>query len=146
MKLINECISQDSSPRQVDLVMKCLWRIIKLMPNWAEEMDYDSILLEIHNFLKKFPSTWWKTKEIDTPLRTIKTILHSCVKIRGGSIMLHLGKIPNTGESEVESYILRILKVWFSFTCRLYFSMKRMGVFSEFENYGHPTSPPETGA
>ncbi|KAJ8911339.1 hypothetical protein NQ315_014183 [Exocentrus adspersus] len=110
VKLINECISNDHSPRHVDLVMKCLWRVIKLMPNWGDDIDYDSVLLEVHYFLKKFPSSWWKTKDIDTPLRTVKTILHSSVKIKGGTIMLHLGKIPNTSESEVESYILRILK------------------------------------
>lgn len=81
------------------------------MPSWGDEIDYDSVLCEIHNFLKSFPSTWWKAKEVDTPLRTVKTILHSCAKIKGGSIMLHLGKISNTSESEVESYILRILKV-----------------------------------
>lgn len=95
--------------------MKCLWRIIKLMSSWGDDIDYDSVLFEIHKFLKKFPSTWWKSKEIDTPLRTVKTILHSCTKIKGGSIMLHLGKIPNTSESEVESYILRILKVYLIF-------------------------------
>jgi cytoskeleton-associated protein 5 len=90
--------------------MKCLWRVIKLMPNWGEDVDYDSVLFEVHNFLKEFPSTWWKNKPMDTALRTIKTILHSCVKIKGGSIMLHFGKIPNTSESEIESYILKLLK------------------------------------
>ncbi|XP_072383442.1 protein mini spindles [Diabrotica undecimpunctata] len=110
VKLINECISNESSARHVDLVMKCLWRVIKLMPQWGDTIDYDSVLLEVHNFLKKFPSSWWKNKEVDTPLRTVKTILHSSAKIKGGTIMLHLGKIPNTSESEVESYILRILK------------------------------------
>jgi cytoskeleton-associated protein 5 len=96
--------------RHTDLVMKCLWRVIKLMPNWGEDVDYDSVLFEVHNFLKEFPSTWWKNKPMDTALRTIKTILHSCVKIKGGSIMLHFGKIPNTSESEIESYILKLLK------------------------------------
>ncbi|XP_074041153.1 protein mini spindles-like isoform X1 [Leptinotarsa decemlineata] len=110
VKLINECITLDSSPRHVDLVMKCLWRVIKLMPQWGDDIDYDSVLLEVHYFLKKFPSSWWKTKESDTPLRTVKTIIHSSAKIKGGTIMLHLGKIPNTSESEVESYILRVLK------------------------------------
>ncbi|KAG5893374.1 hypothetical protein JTB14_000138 [Gonioctena quinquepunctata] len=110
VKLINECISNDSSPRHVDLVMKCLWRVIKLMPQWGDDIDYDSVLLEVHHFLKKFPSSWWKSKAEDTPLRTVKTVLHSSAKIKGGSIMLHLGKIPNTSESEVESYILRVLK------------------------------------
>lgn len=84
------------------------------MPQWGDDLEYESVLLEIHNFLKKFPSTWWKSKETDTPLRTVKTIIHSCAKIKGGSIMLHFGKIPNTSESEVESYILRVLKVGFA--------------------------------
>lgn len=91
--------------------MKCLWRIIKLMPSWGDEIDHEAVLFEIHNFLKKFPSTWWKSRDDDTPLRTIKTILHSWAKVKGGSMMLYLGKIPNTSESEVESYILRVLKV-----------------------------------
>jgi cytoskeleton-associated protein 5 len=110
VKLIHECIRNDSLARHTDLVMKCLWRVIKLMPNWGEDVDYDSVLFEVHNFLKEFPSTWWKNKPMDTALRTIKTILHSCVKIKGGSIMLHFGKIPNTSESEIESYILKLLK------------------------------------
>ncbi|CAH1174022.1 unnamed protein product [Phaedon cochleariae] len=110
VKLMNDCISNDSSKRQIDLVMKCLWRVIKCMPQWGKAIDYDTVLLEVHYFLKKFPSSWWKSKEVDTPLRTIKTIVHSSVKIKGGSIVLYLGKIPNTSESEIESYILRILK------------------------------------
>ncbi|KAJ8966867.1 hypothetical protein NQ314_003261 [Rhamnusium bicolor] len=55
VKLMNECITNDSSTRHVDLVMKCLWRVIKLMPNWVDEIDYDSVLLEVHHFLKKIP-------------------------------------------------------------------------------------------
>jgi cytoskeleton-associated protein 5 len=111
--------------------MKCLWRVIKLMPNWGEDVDYDSVLFEVHNFLKEFPSTWWKNKPMDTALRTIKTILHSCVKIKGGSIMLHFGKIPNTSESEIESYILKLLKV------RLFDVLRRQtkyGLFAQTMN------------
>ncbi|KAF7272697.1 hypothetical protein GWI33_014546, partial [Rhynchophorus ferrugineus] len=43
VKLITECISDDSSPeRQVDLVMKCIWKVIKLMPTWGDQVDYES--------------------------------------------------------------------------------------------------------
>lgn len=112
VKLIGDCARYDYTIRQTDLSMKCVWRVIKLMPTWCDDdINYDLVLLEVHNFLKEFPSQWWKQKPIDTPLRTVKTILHSSVKIKGGTIMLHLGKIPNTAESEVESYIWRLLKV-----------------------------------
>ncbi|RZC32556.1 cytoskeleton-associated protein 5 [Asbolus verrucosus] len=110
VQLMHECTRMDNLARHTDLVMKCLWRVIKLMPSWSDDVDYDSVLLEVHNFLKEFPSTWWKNKPMDTTLRTIKTILHSSVRIKGGSIMLHFGKIPNTSESEIESYILKLLK------------------------------------
>ncbi|XP_030764641.1 protein mini spindles isoform X1 [Sitophilus oryzae] len=111
VKLITECISDENSPeRQVDLVMKCLWKVIKLMPNWGEHVDYESVLLEVHQFLVKFPSKWWTQRPVDTPLRTIKTILHSIVKIKGANSMQLLSKISNPVESEIESYILRLLK------------------------------------
>lgn len=97
-------------PRATDLVMKSLWRIIKIMSPWVNEIDYDSVLLEMHKFLKDYPISWWKDKP-DTPLRTVKTILHTITKMKGDSIMEHLTKIPNPKESEIDTYIIRVLKV-----------------------------------
>ncbi|KAK5643087.1 hypothetical protein RI129_006932 [Pyrocoelia pectoralis] len=110
VKLLHDSIEAEASPRLIDLVMKCLWRVIKLMPSWGDEIDYDNILYEVHMFLKDFPSTWWKSKSMDTPLRTVKTILHSMTRMKGGQLMLHLGKIPNMNDSELETYLLRLLK------------------------------------
>lgn len=80
------------------------------MPTWVNDINYDRVLLEMHNFLKYYPSSCWKEKN-DTPLRTVKTILHTITKMKGDSIMAHLHKIPNLKESEIEVYILRVLKV-----------------------------------
>lgn len=122
----------DNFGRQTELVMKCLWRVIKQMPSWGEEIDYDLILLEVHNFLKEFPSTWWRNKPADTAVRTMKTILHSSVKIKGGSIMLHLGQISNTSESEVETYIIKLLKVFDFRSLKLHGCLKKS--FSDYES------------
>lgn len=109
---MTECMATDNcSERHIDLVMKCLWKVIKLMPVWGEDVDYELVLLEVHQFLVKFPSKWWTSRSVDTPLRTIKTIIHSTVKIKGAQSMQLLGKIPNPAESDIESYILRLLKV-----------------------------------
>lgn len=110
LKLLHHHVSYQGSARCINLVMKCLWRVIKLMPDWLDELDYDSIFLEVHTFMKDYPISYWKNRQ-DTPLRTVKTILHSCVKFKGGSVMLHMVKIPDPERSEMESYILRILKV-----------------------------------
>lgn len=111
IQLLQDCIRNDIGLRHTDLVMKSIWRVLKLMPGWSNQIDYDSVLLEIHFFLKEFPTTWWKSRESDTPLRTIKTILHATVKQRGASICLHMSKIPNTKESELEAYINKLIKV-----------------------------------
>ncbi|CAG9764905.1 unnamed protein product [Ceutorhynchus assimilis] len=112
VKLLTECITNENcSQRQVDLVMKCLWKVIKLLPNWGDNIDYELVLLEVHEFLNRFPPKWWtNSARGDMPLRTIKTILHSTVKIKGAASVQLLSKIPNLAESEIESYILRLLK------------------------------------
>ncbi|KAH1013187.1 hypothetical protein HUJ05_012209 [Dendroctonus ponderosae] len=102
--------SENSSERHVDLVMKCLWKVIRLMPTWGDAVDYERVLLDVHNFLVKFPPSWWSSRPMDTPLKTIKTILHSIVKCKGASSMQLLRKIPNPAESDIESYMQRLLK------------------------------------
>ncbi|KAL1502287.1 hypothetical protein ABEB36_007453 [Hypothenemus hampei] len=110
IKLLTDCITNESPERHIDLAMKCLWKMIKSMPSWGDDVEYESVLLVVHHFLIKFPTKWWTTRSVDTPLRTIKTILHSIVKIKGASTTQLLGKIPNPSESDIESYIFRLLK------------------------------------
>ena len=54
------------------------------------------------------PSVWWQQRPSDTPLRTVKTIIHNMTKIKGNAILQHLNRIPS--HSELNTYILRILK------------------------------------
>jgi cytoskeleton-associated protein 5 len=54
--------------------MKCIWRIIKTIPKWladdAEQpLSLDDVLLDVHDFLRSFPSLYWKKRENDTPVR-----------------------------------------------------------------------------
>ena len=52
-------------------VMKCVWRIIKAVPKWLSEnsLNMDDVFVDIHDFLKSFPSAYWKNKDNDTPVR-----------------------------------------------------------------------------
>ncbi|XP_063985359.1 protein mini spindles isoform X2 [Diachasmimorpha longicaudata] len=110
IKLLHACAETKVAPKYEELVMKCLWKIVKTMPNWVGDLDYDTILLEVHNFFKDHPSSGWKKRASDMPLRTIKTVLHSITKIKGASILNHLTKINNTNESELKSYLHRLLE------------------------------------
>ncbi|XP_021935865.1 protein mini spindles isoform X2 [Zootermopsis nevadensis] len=111
IKLLYESAGNStSSPRFMDLVMKCLWKVVKMFPLWEAETDFDIVLCDIHMFLKDFPSASWKKRPSDTPVRTIKTILHRMTKIKGNRILLHLSRIENLNESELQSYLVKLIK------------------------------------
>ncbi|KYQ51976.1 Cytoskeleton-associated protein 5 [Trachymyrmex zeteki] len=109
IKLLHSCAESNVPSKYEELVMKCLWKIVKTMSNWAADLDYDTILLEVHRFLKDYPTTWWKKRKSDTPLRTVKTVLHSMTRMKGSSILNHLTLINNTNESELHAYLIRLI-------------------------------------
>ncbi|KAG7191094.1 hypothetical protein KM043_007130 [Ampulex compressa] len=109
IKLLHECAESTTPSKYEELVMKCLWKIVKTFPNWAGDVDYDTILAEVHHFLKDYPTVWWKKRKSDTPLRTIKTVLHSMTRVKGSTILSHLTQISNTNESELHSYLIRLI-------------------------------------
>jgi len=49
-------------------------------------MNLDRILADLHIFLKAYPTCTWKSRQTDVPLRTVKTILHTFVKIKGNKV------------------------------------------------------------
>lgn len=108
--LLNECVAAKRPARHLDLVMKCLWRLIKSIPDWPDDIDCDTILYDIHLFFKAYPSAFWKQQPSDYPIRTVKTVLHSMAKIKGKNLMLNLGKIQNGSETELQTYLLKLLK------------------------------------
>ncbi|XP_040171324.1 protein mini spindles isoform X5 [Anopheles arabiensis] len=108
IRLLKESCQTSCLPKFTDLQMKCIWRNVKVIPDRLAELDYEAVLLEVHDFMLTLPSTWWQTRPSDMPLRTVKTIIHNMTKIKGNAILQHLNTIPT--RSELHSYVLRILK------------------------------------
>nr|XP_029730106.1 protein mini spindles-like isoform X4 [Aedes albopictus] len=108
IRLLKESCQTSCLPKFTDLLMKCIWRNVKVIPDRLQDLDYDSVLLEVHEFMLALPSVWWQQRPSDTPLRTVKTIIHNMTKIKGNAILQHLNRIPS--HSELNTYILRILK------------------------------------
>lgn len=53
IKLLYETAeSSTPSHRFTELVMKCLWKVVKMLPSWEAETDFDMVLYDIHLFLK----------------------------------------------------------------------------------------------
>ena len=64
------------------------------------------------SFSKDYPTAWWKNKEIDFPLRTVKTVLHTMVKSRGTEVRDVVERMPHVPkDSELYTYIKNVIKV-----------------------------------
>ena len=65
------------------------------MPNIINQLKIEHVLLDIHLFLRAFPSDTWKERPSDVPLRTVKTILHSLAKILGNKVCFTIAQRVN---------------------------------------------------
>lgn len=73
-----------------------------------KHLIYNNIL----KLLQDFPSSWWKKQPSDTPVRTVKTVLHTMVKLRGPPIMDSVRSVRGAGpETELYTYVQKLLKV-----------------------------------
>ncbi|KFO85503.1 Cytoskeleton-associated protein 5 [Buceros rhinoceros silvestris] len=98
------------SPKFSELVMKCLWRMVRLLPETINSINLDRILLDIHIFMKVFPKEKLKQSKSELPIRTLKTLLHTLCRLKGPKILDHLTMIDNKNESELEAHLCRVMK------------------------------------
>ncbi|KAI5101926.1 cytoskeleton-associated protein 5 [Silurus meridionalis] len=110
LMLLQETSNSTTCNEFPEMVMKCHWRMIKLLPEKIESLYLDRVLLDIHNFIKAFPKELLKQKPNDLAHRTVKTLLHTLYKLVGPKIMNHLSLIENSSESEVEAHLKRAMK------------------------------------
>jgi cytoskeleton-associated protein 5 len=58
-----------------------------MLPVNIQELNLSQVLLDIHHFIDAHPTASWKNRPDDTPLRTIKTVLHSLIKLKGDQVI-----------------------------------------------------------
>ena len=117
IKLLSDAVANATlNPKFSETVMKCMWKIIRLLPQWMEDdglggrpLDVDLVLSDLHDFLKTYPPAYWKRQESDTPLRTVKTVIHAMVKVRGDAILDNLSRINDPSNSELVAYLRKLV-------------------------------------
>ncbi|XP_066968384.1 cytoskeleton-associated protein 5 isoform X3 [Macrobrachium rosenbergii] len=110
LKLLHESVGSGGNCKFTELVMKCNWKVIRILPSRTSDLDLDQILLDVHNFLMAYPLSSWADRPSDTPLRTIKTVIHTLCKTYGTTILSHFSKIENAHGSELHKYLSKTLK------------------------------------
>lgn len=107
--LLQDCVASEMcSGKFLELIMKCLWKIVRMLPEIINDMNLDCILLDIHTFLTTFPGPSWKSRPNDLPIRTIRTIIHTISKLQGAAILNHMTTIDSN--SELRTYLGKFLK------------------------------------
>ncbi|XP_065333081.1 protein mini spindles isoform X1 [Cloeon dipterum] len=93
VRMLHDCISnQNTPPKFTELVMKSLWKVMRVIEQWQEQLDFRAVLREVNHFLEDFPSHTWKDRKDLTPLKTIKTLVHSMVQLKGAALLTFLSK------------------------------------------------------
>ncbi|RWS17773.1 cytoskeleton-associated protein 5-like protein [Dinothrombium tinctorium] len=113
IKLLHECIagSGNYTSKFNEMVMKCIWKMTRLIDSFMNELNIDRILYDVHVFFEAFPPDFWKVNHrSDTPLRTIKTVVFILVKNKKEAIFNNLTMISHIERTEIYSYIQRALK------------------------------------
>uniref|UniRef100_G3PLZ9 Cytoskeleton associated protein 5 n=1 Tax=Gasterosteus aculeatus aculeatus TaxID=481459 RepID=G3PLZ9_GASAC len=108
--LLQDSLATAAPPLFCELVIKCLWRMIRFLPETIDSINLDRILLDVHTFMKIFPKEKLKQLKSDVPHRTLKTLLHTLCKLKGAEILDHLSMIENRNESELEAHLRRSVK------------------------------------
>ncbi|XP_061466898.1 cytoskeleton-associated protein 5 isoform X2 [Rhineura floridana] len=108
--LQDSLLATASSPKFSELVMKCLWRMVRLLPDTINTINLDRIMLDIHIFMKVFPKEKLKQCKSEFPIRTLKTLIHTLCKLKGPKILDHLTMIDNKNESELEAHLCKVMK------------------------------------
>jgi len=114
IRLLNDALTLNQRSNMLDLVMKCLWKLLKQITNWMNNKDYtwnlNDILTEFNAFMIAHPISSFKDKDL-TSLKTIKTVIHSLVYGLGpDAIMNALAAMPEVRNAEAGIYLTKLVE------------------------------------
>ncbi|EFC43705.1 predicted protein [Naegleria gruberi] len=100
--LEKSCLDHEKEPTSFTKVLiKCLSKLTKTLEKTIGIIEIGSVLLDIQSFLSSNPPTFFEGKD-DSPLRMIKTIIQTLVKLKGNSLRTYLTTLNKVMISHIE--------------------------------------------
>ncbi|OZJ04855.1 hypothetical protein BZG36_02598 [Bifiguratus adelaidae] len=104
--------------RHVEIILKCLWKLAKILPNAIrdEQLNPTELLQDISTFIGHYPADEWKRRVAmkvphgEMPLRTMRSFLLELVAVLGDSILDHMQLLDEADQSVISPYIYHLLE------------------------------------
>ncbi|CAN7938636.1 unnamed protein product, partial [Ixodes hexagonus] len=112
IKHLHDCVgSMSITEKYLDLVIKCVWKLMTQLEQCASKLDLDLVLLDVHLFLKAYPAAFWDKRPSDTPLRTVRTLLYKLAALQGHRLLRHAELVAGQEDSALVSTINKMMKL-----------------------------------
>ncbi|EIN07407.1 microtubule associated protein [Punctularia strigosozonata HHB-11173 SS5] len=151
--------AESKEAKIAELVLKCIWKLARNMPQDLEKQALDPIELfpAIEHFLQSVPPNEWRARATnkvpcgDMPLRTIKVIIQHVVGFYGDDVYDILsGAFDDPSATIVYPYVYRILnsstRVGADMPAHSVASSRLPSVHRASPSVSRPISPPETAS
>jgi hypothetical protein len=108
---------EDPNNRYPEMIMKCLWKLTKMIGALLTKgtLDLELLLADIQIFLASIPPMEWKSRAArqlpfeDMPLRTVKTIIHELTGSRGLEVLSKCNQIFEGSQNYTWIYVKTFL-------------------------------------
>ncbi|XP_065070567.1 cytoskeleton-associated protein 5-like isoform X2 [Rhopilema esculentum] len=110
IKLMMDGIEHEIPQKVQDLYLKCLWKLARYLPERIQDFRTDAALLDMHLFLKKYPSSYWRTKSDRRPMETIRLFLRTLMKLLGPDILNKTILIEDPDASELVPFLKKSMQ------------------------------------
>jgi len=104
--------SEAVRPGGCELVVRCLLRFSKGLQQNINQIDLDLLFEQIHKFFEALPPKKAAEGTSEAMVaRTIKTIVHEVVRIRGPAVRDHLSRVPASVDQENNPLLLQYIEL-----------------------------------
>eukprot|EP00041_Stephanoeca_diplocostata_P035693 m.1267989 g.1267989 ORF g.1267989 m.1267989 type:complete len:2057 (+) comp24744_c0_seq4:288-6458(+) len=85
-------------PKHIQLVQRCIWKLVKALPDEIDAVDAGDLLVGVNEFLASNPpAVDPATEDEDIPTRTMRTVVAALVKCKGAGIKEDAGALVPAG-------------------------------------------------